>query len=275
MSTSDTDGSLITDAVRVAARSGEPERYLASLLAPKAVRGDLATLAAFSAELGRIVQIASEPMAGEIRLQWWRDALETLAREQSVGHPLADTLGSVMRRRHLPMTLLQGLIDARSVEIGIDPAADEDALGAYLDAAEGTLFRLWLHVLGVTDTSGLDVIVGAAARAYGIARRPGRLLLALRMPDLVILVPQAGNIPALPHDARDALAIMREEARAALVTVRGDLEPEYLPALLPLVMVEPYLRAQERMADPLHRVVDVAPLARVSRIWWAHVRGRI
>lgn len=275
MSTSSTDGSLITDAVRVAARSGEPDRYVASLLAPKAVRGDLAALAAFSAELGRIVRIARDPMAGEIRLQWWRDALETIARGQSVGHPLADALGGVMRLRHLPMTILQSLIDARSVDLGIDPVADEDALGAYLDAAEGALFRACLHVLGVTDTSGVDVMVGAAARAYGIARRPGRLLLVLRVPELVIPAPQAGTIAAIPGEARDALAVVHEEARAALITVRSGLEPVYLPALLPLVMVEPYLRAQERMSDPLHRVVDVAPLARVSRIWWAHVRGRI
>jgi hypothetical protein len=75
--------------------------------------------------------------------------------------------------------------------------------------------------------------------------------------------------------ARHALAAVRQEARAALATVRAGLEPAYLPVLLPLVMVEPYLRAQERMADPLHRAVDVAPLARVSRIWWAHVRNRI
>ncbi len=275
MSTSGTGGSLITDAVREAARSGEPDRYLASLLAPKAVRGDLATLAAFSAELGRVVQIVSEPMAGEIRLQWWRGALETMASDESLGHPLADALAGAVRRHRLPMTLLHSLIDARSVELGIDPASDQDALGTYLDAAEGAVFRLWLRVLGVNDRLHLDGMMSAAARAYGIARRPGRLLLALHAPELSLPVPQAGQMQALPAEARDALAALRREARAALLTVRGGLEPEYLPALLPLVMVEPYLRAQEHMPDPLHHVADVVPLARVSRIWWAHARGRI
>jgi phytoene synthase len=275
MSTSGTDGSLITDAVREAARSGEPDRYLACLLAPKVVRGDLAALAAFAAELNRIVQIVSEPMAGEIRLQWWRDMLETMERGESVGHPLADALGDTMRRHRLPGSLVQSPIDARSVELGVEPAADEQALEAYLDAAEGALFRMALRVLGAEDRPDLDAIARAAGRAYGIARRPGRLLLALRKPELWHAGPQAGSAPAVSEEARDALAAMRDEARAALVTVRAQLEPGYLSALLPLVMVEPYLRAQERMADPLRDVADVMPLARVSRIWWAHMRGRI
>ncbi|MFM9846794.1 MAG: phytoene/squalene synthase family protein [Hyphomicrobiaceae bacterium] len=276
MSTTGTDGSLVTDAVREAARRGEPDRYLAALLAPKSVRGDLAALAAFSAELARIAQIVREPMVGEIRLQWWRDALETIARGESTAHPVADALAGAMRRHHLPAALLQSLIDATSVELGIEAASDERALGAYLEAAEGALFRLTLRVLGVPDKPRLDATVSAAARAYGIARRPGRLLLALHGPELVLPGPQSGS--ALPGEARDALAALREEAKAALMAVRTELlapEPGSLPALLPLVMVEPYLRAQERTADPLHDVADVAPLTRAWRIWRASMRGRI
>lgn len=267
MNTSGTDGNLVTAAVRESARSGEPDRYLAALLAPRIVRGDMAALAAFSAELGRIVQIVSEPMVGEIRLQWWRDALETMAQGDSAAHPVADAVGGAMRRHRLPVTLLQNLIDARSIELGIEPAAGED-VGAYLDAAEGTLIRLGLRVLGLPDRPDLDATVSAAARAYGIARRPGALLLALHTPEAGA---QAGETPG-------ALARLREEARTALATVRARLrtrEPASLPAFLPLVMVEPYLRAQERMTDALHDVVDVAPLTRVSRIWWANMRGRI
>lgn len=279
-STSGSDGSVVTDAVREAARRGEPDRYLAALLAPANVRGDLAALAAFSAELARIVQIVSEPMVGEIRLQWWRDALETMVRGESAAHPVADALGGAIRRHHLPVALVQNIIDARSIELGIEPAADEQALGAYLDAAEATLFRLALLVLGMPAGPGQDTTVSAAARAYGIARRPGRLLLQLHAPEISLPRPQAEPAPGQGQDtaAREGLAMLRQEARSALATVRAAmhaLEPGSSPAFLPLAMVEPYLRAQERMADPLHDVADVAPLTRVSRIWWANMRSRI
>ena len=60
-----------------AAQAGEPDRYLAALLAPE--RG-----APGAAGAGRIrcrdrahpVWLVREPAMGDIRLQWWRDALE-------------------------------------------------------------------------------------------------------------------------------------------------------------------------------------------------------
>ena len=289
MHTSGSDGSIVTDAVRAAARRGEPDRYLAALLAPRRVRGDLAALAAVSAELARVVQIVSEPMVGEIRLQWWRDAVETVARGESAAHPIADALGGAIRRHGLPVALVQSLIDARSIELGMEPAADEQGPGAYLDAAEATLFRLALLVLGVPEAPVQDAVVTAAARAYGVARRPGRLLLAVHAPEVPLPCPHAGGtdgrsepVPASEQGgdaaARHALAVLRQGARSALAAARTGtqkMEPRSLPALLPLVMVEPYLRAQERVADPLRDVADVAPLTRVWRIWWANMRGRI
>ena len=64
------------DAVAASARSGEPDRYLAALLAPPDARPHLLALAAFSSELARVPSLVTrEPAMGEIRLQWWRDAL--------------------------------------------------------------------------------------------------------------------------------------------------------------------------------------------------------
>jgi phytoene synthase len=289
MHTGSRDGSVVTHAVREAARRGEPDRYLAALLAPRNVRGDLAALAAVAAELSRVVQIVSEPMIGAIRLQWWRDAVETVARGERAAHPLADALGDAIRRHRLPVAIVHRLIDASSMELGTEPAAGEQPLDAYLEAAEATQFRLALLVLGQPRIAEQDAVISAAARAYGVARRPGRLLLAMHAHEASVPRPQAGSdegttapegSPGQASDAaaRDALAALRQEARSALATARAGmhmLEPASLPALLPLVMVEPYLRAQERVADPLRHVAEVAPLTRVWRIWRANMRGRI
>ena len=64
------------DEVAAIAREGEPDRYLAALLAPAPEREALLALAAFAAELTRIpLRVVQEPMMGEIRLEWWRTAL--------------------------------------------------------------------------------------------------------------------------------------------------------------------------------------------------------
>ncbi|RZK82982.1 MAG: hypothetical protein EOO66_25235, partial [Methylobacterium sp.] len=56
-------------------RAGDPDRYFATLFAPPAFRPHLFALYAFSLTIARVREAASNPMAGEIRLQWWRDAL--------------------------------------------------------------------------------------------------------------------------------------------------------------------------------------------------------
>lgn len=63
------------DTLRQAAIAREPDRYFAATLAPEARRYDLIALTAFAAELANIPTQVREPLAGEIRLQWWRDAL--------------------------------------------------------------------------------------------------------------------------------------------------------------------------------------------------------
>src|SRR4249920_224039 len=87
------------ETVATSARAGEPDRYLAALLAPPAARDGLLALAAFSAELGRIGQLVTrEPMMGEIRLQWWRDALRPRDSGERTGNPVADALREAMLR---------------------------------------------------------------------------------------------------------------------------------------------------------------------------------
>ena len=54
----------------------DPDRFLAALYATPAQRESLLTLYAFNLEIAKVRESVSEPMLGEIRLQWWREALE-------------------------------------------------------------------------------------------------------------------------------------------------------------------------------------------------------
>ena len=56
-------------------RAGDKDRFLAALFAPQKYRRALYALYAFNLEVTRTRELAREPMPGEIRLQWWRDAL--------------------------------------------------------------------------------------------------------------------------------------------------------------------------------------------------------
>ena len=56
-------------------RKQDPDRYLACLFAPEASGPHLLALYSFSLEMARVRELVSEPLTGEIRMQWWRELL--------------------------------------------------------------------------------------------------------------------------------------------------------------------------------------------------------
>lgn len=275
------------DVVRLAARAQERDRYISALLAPRAVRDDLIALAAFAGEIARIPAVVHEPMAGEIRLQWWRDVLEAVGRGEKSGHPVADAVGAAQRRHRLPKGLLHGIIDAHTVGLYEEPLVDDPALWSFLAKTEGAMFSLGLRALGRSDPTAQRA-ADAAGLAYGLARvlvelpalwAQGRTLLPesrLRAAGLSPADVKAGSAGAR---LRPVLRDLTEEARAQLAKARRGwrhLTAAQRAALLPLALVEPYLRALERPGrDLLREASDILPLRRVWHLWWARRSGSL
>jgi len=72
-------------------REGDKDRFLATLFAPADKRGPLFALYAFNHEVARVRETVREPLAGEVRLQWWRDAVASGGGEARA-HPVAAAL---------------------------------------------------------------------------------------------------------------------------------------------------------------------------------------
>ena len=87
-------------------RTGDKNRFLATLFAPQKYRRALYALYAFNIEVTRIRELAREPMPGEIRLQWWRDVLGGAGRGEIDAHPVAAALRDVVVRYRLPPKML-------------------------------------------------------------------------------------------------------------------------------------------------------------------------
>jgi len=252
--------------VRAAARDGEMDRYLAALLSPREVRGDLIALAAFAAEVNRVPRLVREPHLAEIRLQWWRDALlaEPYAK---TGNPVADAFANVLRRHRLSRTALEAWLEALAAtcypaELGTEAQLDGD-----LDRLEGTPFSFALAILN-PDNPLQGQLNQNCARAYGIARLAADLPYALAQ----------GRHP-LPLAIEEARAFVTAKLRRHLVAIESgfpSLSRAQKCALLPVALVEPYLQALERPGHDLaHDIAEISPLARIWRIGMAHLRGAI
>ena len=248
--------------MRIAARAHEVDRYLSALLSPRAVREDLIALAAFAGEVGRIPIYVREPMMGRIRLQWWRERIETAT---SGGHPVAAAIIATASRHNLTTERLLALIDAHEDSLDGHPFADDAALLGYIDRIDGGLFAIAGEVLGGTAS---PAFITDAGRAYGLARLAleapaakshGRTLLP------VAARPEGAEAPE-PDSDPSRLATMARHYLAASAVVLSGLPRRIRGAYLPIALVEPYLQALEHKQMLPGVVRDIQPLTRAWRL---------
>lgn len=275
MNARDDDRGLVRDA----ARSLAPDYYVAALLAPGDQRDDLITLAAFFGETGRIAQTVSDDLLAEIRLQWWRDSLA--AEAATSGHPVADSMRDLLARRAVDAAAVAGMLDARSEELGRLRFGDEADFDSYADAVDGAMLRLSAGIRGIDVSTFDEADFSSAGRALA------RVRVALALPFFAA----HARLPVWPgalgadvdagvaDDGGQILHVLIDGARKArsdaIVRSRGK-RGRYIDALLPVALLEPYLRALEaKEHDPLRDVAQIAPLTRISRLTWAHWRGRL
>ncbi|MBT8456208.1 MAG: squalene/phytoene synthase family protein [Alphaproteobacteria bacterium] len=150
---------------------GDPDRFAATMAAPPEARRVLFPLYAFNLEVARAPWVTEEPMIAEMRLQWWRDALEEISngtppRRHEVVTPLAEVLDPT------GAALLDRAVAARRWDIYKDPFDDETAFASHLDATSGDLIWAIARALGAPDeTEGIvrDYAWGAGLAAWFLA----------------------------------------------------------------------------------------------------------
>jgi phytoene synthase len=148
-------------------RRVDPDRWLTSrFIADQGARADVLALYAYDHELARALKAASTPLLAEIRLTWWREALDEIFGAGAVRrHPVAEALAEAVRRRGLPREPLEAMIDG---QIAAVETAQFDAAAAiaWADAVEGSLAGLAARVL---DPAVSAHDAASAGRAWGLA----------------------------------------------------------------------------------------------------------
>jgi len=187
-------------------RRVDPDRWISSrFIADPGKRADVIALYAFDHELARAPRVASNPLIGEIRLTWWREALDEIFEGRAVRrHPTAEALAAAVARQGLTREPLEDLVDARYRELDAAPIAGEEALAW----ARGIGGGMAVLVASLLDPGG----EAGAAREAGAAWALGRRLQTA--PDLASLLAatcdrgrreasrlSAGAFPAVAHAA--------------------------------------------------------------------------
>jgi phytoene synthase len=260
-------------------READKDRFLAALFAPERVRRQLFALYAFAIEIARVRESVSDPAAGEIRLQWWREVLGGTRASEARGHPPAAALFDTIVRAQLPVPRLVGLIEARRFDLYDEPMQDRAALEEYARDTSSVLIELGAHILDGPPAAAVSAAADSAGKAYAIAGLLRAFTIHAARRQLYIPLDILRRHGARVEDVfatrataevRAALTEMRELARShfdAYTAHRASLPAVVAPAFLPVALVPIYLK-RFRGANPFRRG-EVAQWRRQWTLWRA------
>ena len=271
------------DAVADSLRTLDRTRYYATLILPAQQRAAVQALYAASAEIAAIGERVSDPMPGEIRLQWWDDLLSGDARGAAEQNPVAAALVETMTRYSLPSQPLSNLIAARRFDLYADPMPDIAAFEGYA----GETASVPLHLAATILNDGKPVRAGDAAghlgvamsyfghvRAFGFNAARGRLFLPLSVFTEAGADERAVFAGKDRPDIRAALETCRRlgaehlgKARAAL----ADVPKQLRPAFAPIALID---APRRQSADPFVPPRPEADWLRLLRLMWFGVTLR-
>src|SRR3984885_13422273 len=129
-------------------RTHDFARYASTLFMPAAQRRAQWALYAFNVEISRVREQVSQPLPGEMRLQWWTDLLTGDGHGGVEGNPVSAELLWAIRQYRLPVERLSRLIEEHQFDLYNDPMPTTAALEGYINDTSSALFSLAAMVLG-------------------------------------------------------------------------------------------------------------------------------
>jgi len=265
-------------------RSHDFVRYASTLFVPAEERRALLALYAFNAEISRIRDQVTQPLPGEIRMQWWTDLLVGAAHGGVEGNPVAAELMLAIRSFELPAEPMSRLIDEHQFDLYNDPMPTLAALEGYVHETSSALFMLAARIFA-PPSAEIEHLARHAGFALGfvqlmasLPRDAARRQLFL---PLQFLQGHGSGIEEVfagrqTPNARAAIDQLIGEARRHLQTAEAllaEVPARVRPVFLPLAMVRRDLRRMSR-ADNDPFILRIP--SRISILWtlWRASRSK-
>jgi 15-cis-phytoene synthase len=266
-------------------RTHDFTRYASTLFVPAAQRRALLALYAFNVEIFRVREQVSQPLPGEIRLQWWTDLLAGTGHGGVEGNPVAAELLLAIRDWHLPVERLSRLIDEHQFDLYNDPMPTVAALEGYINDTSSALFSLGAAIAG-----GQSDTIEHLARHAGLAQGMTQVIAALPRDasrrqlfvPLQMLESHGSHIeemfagrqtPKLRAALDQLIGEAREHLKTAL-TLLSNAPPGARPVFLPLALIT---RDLARMSRADNDPFVPRSTSRFRTLWtlWRASRSRL
>jgi phytoene synthase len=264
-------------------RAHDFARYAATLFVPADQRRALLAIYAFNVESSRVRELVSQPLPGEMRLQWWTDMLAGEGHGGVEGNPVAAELKLAIQNWRLPVDRLSRLIDEHRFDLYNDPMPTMAALEAYINDTSSALFSLGAAISG-WQSNEIEHLARHGGLAQGLAQAIASLPLdsARRQMFLPLqLLESHGSgmeelfagkeTPKLRAALDQLVGEAQQHLQTAFVLLAG-VPPRVRPVFLPLALVARDLKRIARAdSDPFKphvasRLQTLWTLWRASRV---------
>ncbi|KWV57401.1 phytoene synthase [Bradyrhizobium macuxiense] len=259
-------------------------RYASTLFVSGPERRALLAIYAFNVEISRVHEHVSQPLPGEMRLQWWTDMLAGSEHGGVEGNPVASELLQAIRKHRLPVSSLSRLVEEHQFDLYNDPMPTMAALEGYVSETASALFSLAARVV-VRPSEQINHLARHAGLAQGMAQVIATLGRDAARHQLFLplqLLQQHGSTKEkvfagkLTPEIRAAVDQLVGEAQTHLdtaLTLLADVPSAVRPIFLPLAHVRRELvRAARADRDPFLP----KPVSRLRILWtlWRATRTR-
>ena len=268
-----------------ALRAADQDRFLSTLYASADLREPLSILYLFNAEIAAIRDRIHEALPGEIRIQWWRDALAGGV-EGAGGHPLAGALAGVIDEYGLPLDAFDRYLEARIFDLYDDPMPTRGDLEGYCGETASAIIQLASLILEPEAAPAFASAAGHAGcaqavtgilrllpvhRARGQCYIPADILTSVGASRDIVL--DGKDKPAGQRAIAAMVALAREHLQKFEKAAEGmppTLRPAYLPAALSGIYLD---RIAKSGFDAVSARADMSVFRRHVRLLRRAARG--
>ncbi|CAG8449864.1 8681_t:CDS:2 [Ambispora leptoticha] len=148
-------------------RKHDYENYLCSALYPKNLQYAYYAIRAFNVELAMVRGSVSSQLIGKMRMQFWRESIDSIFKGNPPHHPVALLLNSTLEHCKLSSLFFKRIINERDANLDDPPYMSIRDLESYGENTASCLLYLQLELLGIKNIQA-DHAASHIGKATGI-----------------------------------------------------------------------------------------------------------
>ncbi|CAM3791597.1 squalene/phytoene synthase family protein [Litorimonas haliclonae] len=247
------------DDVTERVKQADADRVRSAYFAQEDARRRLMLLYAFHLELAKVPELVSEPMIGQIRYQWWREAVAEIYETDAVRkHEITTPLRTLLLDYDVPRFWIDQLIDGRERDIDPRPFETLSEAKDYSANTSGVLMKIAVKILGA-DPHGTVEQAGTSWGLTGLARA---------YPYYHQSMLSAVSFDEICEAAKNQYDLAKRGM--------GGVKTDIFPAIAYTALIPPYLKRLTKVSfDPKTEAVTYTAFAKQSRLLIAALRGKV